>query len=199
MCPSFPRRRKENQPGLPVIYDQRMTEIRPATPADSEAIARVRRASWVAAYSDIIAPEIIDRATATDGRAVSQPPWRRMLVALAGTPRAVVGYASFGPERSMLSPSSAPLTQAGLNGKVGELYALYVTPDWWSAGAGRSLMDAAIAGLRDDDYQRAVLWVLADNARARRFYGKAGFSPDGVTHEMPALGGVFEVRYARDL
>jgi ribosomal protein S18 acetylase RimI-like enzyme len=181
-----------------LIYDQRMTEIRPATPSDSEAIARVRRASWIAAYSGIIAPEIIDLATAAGGREVSPPPWRRTLVALAGTQRAVAGYAGFGPERSMVSPSVTPLTQAGLDGEAGELYALYVTPDWWSEGVGRSLMDAVLAALLDD-YQRAVLWVLADNTRARRFYDKAGFAPDGATNEMPALGGVLEVRYARDL
>jgi ribosomal protein S18 acetylase RimI-like enzyme len=98
----------------------------------------------------------------------------------------------------MVSPSLTPLTQAGLDGEVGELYALYVTPDWWSEGVGRSLMDAVLAALRDD-YQRVVLWVLADNTRARRFYGKAGFAPDGAANEMPALGGVVEVRYARDL
>ena len=175
-----------------------MTEIRPAAPLDSEAIVRVRRASWIAAYSGIIAPGIIDRALAAGGRAIAPPPWRRTLVALAGTPRAVVGYAGFGPERSMVSPSLTPLTQAGLDGEAGELYALYVTPDWWSEGIGRSLMDAVLAALRDD-YQRVVLWVLADNTRARRFYGKVGFAPDGAANEMPALGGVVEVRYARDL
>ncbi|HWG02253.1 MAG TPA: GNAT family N-acetyltransferase [Trebonia sp.] len=191
-----------------------MTEIRPATDADTGEIVRVRRASWVAAYSGIIPAPIIERATAGGGRAVSPPPWRRMLVAvsappadappvsappLPGEPRPVIGYAGFGPERAILPPSPAPLTPAGLGGEVGELYALYVTPDWWSAGVGRSLMDAVLAALRADGYQRAVLWVLEANARARRFYGKAGFRPDGAANEMPGLGGVVEVRYARDL
>jgi ribosomal protein S18 acetylase RimI-like enzyme len=186
-----------------------MTQIRPATDADRGEIARVRRASWAAAYSGIIPARIIARVTADDGRAVSPPPWRRMLVAvaarqagapsLAGEPRPVIGYAGFGPERAILSPSPAPLTPAGLGGEVGELYALYVTPDRWSAGVGRSLMDAVLAALRADGYQRVVLWVLAENVGARRFYDKAGFRADGAANEMPGLGGVVEVRYARDL
>jgi RimJ/RimL family protein N-acetyltransferase len=43
------------------------------------------------------------------------------------------------------------------------------------------------------------LWVLADNARARRFYDKGGFAPDGATQEEEYDGTLLtEVRYARD-
>lgn len=34
---------------------------------------------------------------------------------------------------------------------------------------------------------------------ARRFYERAGFAPDGVTNVLTGLGGVLELRYARDL
>jgi len=44
-----------------------------------------------------------------------------------------------------------------------------------------------------------VLWVLRDNSRARRFYERAGFAPDGVTDVLERLGGVTEVRYRRAL
>jgi hypothetical protein len=44
-----------------------------------------------------------------------------------------------------------------------------------------------------------VLWTLTDNARARRFYDTAGFTPDGATNVLAALGRVEELRYARDL
>ncbi len=204
-------------------------EIRPGSAADAAAIAVVRRESWFAAYEGIIDRVVIDRATATGGAAADPPPCRRTLVAVGGDEPAVVGYASFGPERTVASaipPPAAPaggqpaavpvnpvaahppagrrrgldpLTPAGRAGDVGELYALYVTPAWWSAGAGRALMGSALAALRDDRYPRAVLWVLADNARARRFYARAGFAPDGATNNLAGLGGVLEVRYARDL
>ena len=78
------------------------------------------------------------------------------------------------------------------------MYALYVTPDWWSTGTGRSLMSRAVAALTDAAYERAVLWVLEANARARRFYEK-GWVPDGASNGLDGLGGVVEVRYARPL
>ncbi len=186
-----------------------MIEIRHGLAADSPAIARVRRDSWHAAYEGIIPAPIIDRATATGAAAADPPPYRRTLVAEAGEHPAVIGYASFGPERA--GPGAAvgphpltqagphPLTQAGRAGLVGELYALYVTPDWWSAGAGRALMGRVLASLETDGCRRAVLWVLADNARARRFYERAGFAPDGGTNILTGLGGVTEVRYSRSL
>jgi RimJ/RimL family protein N-acetyltransferase len=60
-------------------------------------------------------------------------------------------------------------------------------------------MDAALAALRSAGFRRAVLWTLTGNARARRFYEKAGFAPDGATNILTGLGGVEELRYASDL
>jgi RimJ/RimL family protein N-acetyltransferase len=74
-----------------------------------------------------------------------------------------------------------------------------VTPAHWSTGAGRALTDAALDGLRVAGYRRVVLWTLTENARARRFYAKAGFAPDGATNVLAGLGNVEELRYARDI
>jgi ribosomal protein S18 acetylase RimI-like enzyme len=178
-------------------------DIRPRSAADSPGIARVRRESWLAAYTGIIDGAIIDRVTKADGNAADAPPSRRTLVAVGGEDPAVIGYAIFGPERTVVSAVSPPVAPAGgspaITGGTGELYALYVTPEWWSAGVGRALMDSVLAALREAGYASAVLWVLADNARARRFYDRAGFAPDGATNILAGLGGVLEFRYARDL
>lgn len=195
-------------------------DIRQGSAGDAAAITRVRRESWLAAYAGIIDRALIDRATATGGSAVRPPSYRRTLVAVGGGDPAVIGYAAFGPERTVASavfppvtaadgqagatlppPAAAAdaLTPAGRAGGTGELYALYVTPAWWSAGAGRALMGSVLTALRDTRYSRAVLWVLAENDRARRFYERAGFTPDGATNVLTGLGGVLEVRYARDL
>jgi RimJ/RimL family protein N-acetyltransferase len=48
-------------------------------------------------------------------------------------------------------------------------------------------------------YQAITLWVLRDNQRARRFYERAGFLPDGATNVLNGLGGIIEVRYRRVL
>ena len=191
-----------------------MVVIRSASTADAAQIAVVMRDSWFAAYDGIIAPAIIDRATAPDGGArVRQSfrmrPWQRMIAAVARQPgRAqadpaapdIIGYASFGPERDVLDmPWPYPLTSAGSGGKVAELYALYVHPAWWSTGTGRALMDQVLAKVRAAGYGCITLWVLEANARARRFYQRAGFIPDGARHVLDDLGGVTEIRYRRAL
>ena len=199
-----------------------MVVIRPASPADAAQIAAVMRDSWFAAYGGIIESAIIDRATTPDGgtrvrQSFRIRPCQRMIAAVAREPRGagdaggarnaaaaapsrIVGYASFGPERDVLGmPWPHPLTPAGSDGLVAELYALYVHPAWWSTGTGRALMDQALARVRVAGYACITLWVLEANARARRFYRRAGFAPDGARHVLDDLGGVTEIRYRRAL
>ena len=194
-------------------------EIRPASAADEPAITQIRQETWLTAYAQIIDPVIIERVTAPRGRASAAPPSDRTSLVAEAPPaaaiadaRVIVGYASYGPERSVASAASVgsggsggsgakpgALTPAGLAGETGELYTLYVAPAHWSTGAGRALTDAALDGLRAAGYRRVVLWTLTENARARRFYDKAGFAPDGATNILAGLGRVEELRYVRDL
>jgi GNAT superfamily N-acetyltransferase len=178
-------------------------QIRLTTAADLPAIGRVRRETWFAAYSEILDQDIIDRVTATGGANADRPAHLRSYVAVAPAQDSmpvVVGYAACGPERAVDSahPASS-LTSAGRAGETGELYAIYVAPDWWSTGAGRALLSTVLAALRSAGYRRVTLWTLTDNARARRFYEKAAFVPDGATNILARLGGVEELRYVRDL
>ena len=191
--------------------------IRAGSVADAAQIAAVQREGWFAAYAGIIPAEIIDRVTAPDdGARVRQSfrtrPWQRVLVAVAAEPErpgtagaaagpgVVVGYASFGPETDVLSaPWPHPLSTDGEDGRVAELYALYVRPGWWSTGTGRALMDRVLARSSGAGYRSITLWVLRDNQRARRFYKRAGFAADGATNVLSRLGGVIEVRYRRAL
>jgi GNAT superfamily N-acetyltransferase len=176
--------------------------IRSASTADAAQISGVQRDSWLAAYQGIIAHEIIDRVTVPDGGArVRQVfrtrPWQRMVVAADG--QEIVGYASFGPELDVFAPWPHPMSPAGRQGEVAELYALYVHPEWWSTGTGRSLMDHVLAKVSRAGFPNVMLWVLERNARARRFYERAGFRPDGASHVLDGLGGVIEIRYGRAL
>ncbi len=199
----------------------RMVVIRAGSAADAAQVAAVQREGWFAAYQGIIPAEIIDRVTTPDhGARVRQTfrtrPWQRMLVAVApdqegpdqegpgqaGEPAApgIVGYASFGPETDVLSaPWPHPLTTDGEDGSVAELYALYVRPAWWSTGTGRALMERVLARTSAAGFLSISLWVLQDNRRARRFYERAGFAPDGATNVLDRLGCVTELRYLRTL
>ncbi len=194
----------------------RVVVIRAGSAADAAQIAAVQREGWLAAYEGIIPAEIIHRVTAPDhGARVRQTfrtrPWQRMLVAMATgqgdpgqagepTESGIVGYASFGPETDVLSaPWPHPLTTSGEDGSVAELYALYVRPAWWSTGTGRALMARVLDRTSGAGYLSITLWVLRDNRRARRFYERAGFVPDGATNVLHRLGGVTEIRYSRTL
>ena len=186
--------------------------IRAGSAADAAQIAEVQRDSWFGAYTGIIADEIIDRVTALDnGARVRQSfrtrPWQRMIVAVpdgedgkGGGRSGIVGYAAFGPETDVLgAPWPHPLSTDGEERRVAELYALYVRPAWWSTGTGRALMDRALARSVAAGYSSVMLWVLRDNRRARRFYERAGFAPDGATNVLTGLGDVLELRYRQPL
>jgi ribosomal protein S18 acetylase RimI-like enzyme len=102
----------------------------------------------------------------------------------------VVGYAAFGPEQGL---DGRPRTARGgprpAQSPAAELYALYVAPAYWSTGAGRALMGRVLAEAQAKGYPRIVLWVLEQNARARRFYERAGFRQCCRTHQLDWLGG----------
>ena len=79
-----------------------------------------------------------------------------------------------------------------VNGKQVPIYtANFVLADY-GTGASDMLMDAALG---DDP---ASLWVLEDNPRARAFYRRHGFDPDGAvkTHTVDGAA-IREVRLVR--
>lgn len=78
----------------------------------------------------------------------------------------------------------------------GELYAIYALPEAWGSGSGPALLRAVLEGLREDGFATAILWVLEDNPRARRFYEREGWSLDGGRREHEWQGArAVEVRY----
>jgi ribosomal protein S18 acetylase RimI-like enzyme len=110
----------------------------------------------------------------------------RLVAARAGE---VIGFADVGPSRD---PDTSDAT--------GEVYAIYVLPTEWGRGAGPALMDASLEAMRAAEFREAVLWVLDDNPRARRFYERSGWSLDGATKLDRHFGvEVTEVRYRTSL
>ncbi len=78
----------------------------------------------------------------------------------------------------------------------GELYMLYVAPEAWGKGVGRALMSSLLGLLAASGFEEAILWVLEDNPRTRRFYELAGWHEDGGVKDEEWLGtAVREVRY----
>lgn len=162
-------------------------KVRAAGAADAGAIDHVRFASWRAAYGDLLPADASaqwdhDAATARVADRLASGHYRA-LVAEDGDE--IVAFVSFGPYRD-----------DDLAG-AGEVYALYARPDRWSTGLGRMLLPAAVDAL---GIRPVVLWVLAANSRARRFYELSGWRPDGAEKPAQLLGGVElpELRYRLD-
>jgi ribosomal protein S18 acetylase RimI-like enzyme len=163
-------------------------EIRAAEPGDAAAIASVHVRTWQGAYRHVFPAEGLDALT-VDERTAG---WERVLaggrqrVSVAVRDGTLVGFVSTGPSRG--------------DDAEGELYAIYVLPEEWGRGSGRLLMDAGLAALREDGYRDAILWVLEDNPRTRRFYERSGWAVDGGRKAESWLGvEVEEVRYRIEL
>ena len=73
-------------------------------------------------------------------------------------------------------------------------------PELWGQGIGVALVSAARARLSEIGFRDALLWVLAGNVRAERFYRSDQWVPDGA-RRIDSLWGVTvgEVRYQRRL
>lgn len=157
---------------------------------DAPAIAAVHVASWRAAYRGLIADAYLD-SLSVEGR---ERMWRdcieegrtSLLVARCGG--RVCGFAAFGASRDA---DAAPGTA--------ELIALYLDPAQWSRGVGRRLWRAVRRSVVAQGFSAVMLWVLADNARAIRFYEAAGFVVEAASCKAFTLGSqrLEELRYAR--
>lgn len=164
--------------------------IRRAATGDARAIAEVQTRSWEAAYRSLL-PDAVTDAHTVESRlqywveAVDfGPPYATWVADRSGR---VAGFAHVGPNRD------DDLDTAD----VGELWGMYVDPDSMGRGLGRALMEVIRGHFRDEGLAAATLWVLRDNARARRFYETAGWRADGAVKTEHSRTGdpIHEVRY----
>jgi GNAT superfamily N-acetyltransferase len=77
---------------------------------------------------------------------------------------------------------------------------LYTHPRAWGSGAGRALLAAGEAALREHGCAEATLWTEERNERARRVYEAAGWRTDGEVRDRVWHGAPLrELRYAKRL
>jgi GNAT superfamily N-acetyltransferase len=82
---------------------------------------------------------------------------------------------------------------------TGEIRRIYVLPDYWRRGIGRTLCRYAEEALRRGGFRTCVLWVLVGNVRGRRFYEALGYATDGATKAVELGASLQSVRLYREL
>jgi GNAT superfamily N-acetyltransferase len=157
--------------------------IRLGTPDDAEGVARVHVETWQAAYAHAL-PQAQLQALSMEEAVERSRRWPPSFVAEGDGE--ILGFVSVGASRDP--------------GTDGELFAIYVHPEHWGTGVGRTLIESGEEELRALGHEEAILWVLDDNPRARRFYELAGWTADGTAREIRLFGfDLSEVRYAKRL
>ena len=160
--------------------------LRPAADDDLLRIGALHFHSRATAYASILSPGALAYGSPESMGEWWAERWKwerethRLTVAVDGA--TLAGFTYLGPSE-----------QDG----VAELSAIHADPAYVGTGVGLLLMRDALPALALIG-DRAVLWVLAANDRARRFYERGGWVADGVTR-TEAIGGepVPQVRYGR--
>jgi ribosomal protein S18 acetylase RimI-like enzyme len=171
-----------------------MIRIRRANRNDATEIGRVYVETWQSTYAGILPDTMLAqmsdvRQAAWWRRALGEPGEARGIFVAEDTEMGVVGFGSCGPVRE--TPDGLDGTEA----RVGEVYTLYVEPDFQNQGLGRRLLDSMFRQLQADGYDTAVLWMLANNPN-RFFYEGMGGRIVGAQRDRFAGTSVSEIAYA---
>ncbi|KRF04312.1 hypothetical protein ASH00_14500 [Arthrobacter sp. Soil782] len=144
-------------------------EVRRAQADDAPGIAKVHVQSWQEAYAHLAPAEAlaalnVERRAQRWADIISEGATEVWVALDCGQ---IVGWMSVGHGRD-----DGP--------RPTELVGLYVLASHHGTGAGQGLLEAGVGT------DPAYLWMAADNPRARAFYARNGFAPDGEsdTHEI---------------
>ena len=61
----------------------------------------------------------------------------------------------------------------------GEIYSLYLLPQYTGKGLGKRLMDRALSEMKEKGFTNILLFALEQNLTARKFYENYGFTLSG--------------------
>lgn len=149
--------------------------VRPATPEDEAAVARVQLRAWRVTHADLLGPAVLEQLDVQAVRAqwdaaIRRPPSARHRVLVACDGPRVVGFAA-----------TAPLGDAA-DGV--EVLALEVDPDHRRAGHGSRLLAACVDLAREDGADHLQTWVLDGDSAREEFLRSSGLGADGAAREL---------------
>lgn len=140
-----------------------LIEIRRAKSLDADAIAAAHDESWRATYQGIIPGAELDKLISRRG-----PSWwdsairKGSRITLLQFGDTVAGYANYGRNRAKSLFYD------------GEVYEIYLRPEYQGLGFGRRLFNAARKDMQQSGLKSLVVWALSDNEPSVEFYRAMG-------------------------
>ena len=139
--------------------------IESVTPATASQASRIYASAWKTAYRGIVPQAYLD--------ALSPERWASKLG--RGT------HDDFLLRDNGLFVATSSIVRAREDAFAGwgEVMSLYVLPEYFRCGYGRTLLDYDLDRLRAAGFENIYLWVLEENQNARAFYERMGFAANG--------------------
>ena len=165
--------------------------IRQAKSGDAKEIAIIHIDSWRAAYRGIVPDSQLDKFNYIQ----HSERFRQSLEAhseetyVAETDMQIIGFLTIGQCRDDDLDQNA----------TAEIWGIYLNPNYWRKGIGRSLCEWAESTLSTRGYEQIILWVFADNIQSRKFYETIGYLHDGASKILNIGTPLRAVRYLKTL
>jgi ribosomal protein S18 acetylase RimI-like enzyme len=152
-----------------------LIEIRRAKVNEAGAIADAHDSAWRIAYQGIIPGPELEKLINRRGPAW----WERAIrkggrIALFQFGDKIAGYANYGPNRTRSLHFG------------GEIYELYMRPEFQGVGFGHRLFTAARRDLAQNALKSLIVWTLSENEKAVEFYRALGGT--AVAHSSQKFG-----------
>ena len=160
-------------------------EIRRVNPTDNfSAIGEIYVQSWRAAYRGIVPQDYLD--------GLQGARWAGFLA--EGHPASFVILENEG----YIGTSAVCAARDEKMTGFGEVISIYLLPEYFGKGYAEPLLCCAVNALVKEGFADIYLWVLEENARARRFYEKHGFAHNGDAASITISGKeLTELRYVK--
>lgn len=140
------------------------------TKDDLETVVRIHCDAWKDAYGGFMDEDYISRKNGTrrakwESILEDAPEEKHFLIRDGNIP---VGMISMDRPRETVETDTY------------EIFGLYILPEQMGKGYGTAAVSLAEEKIRGMGFEKISLWVLEPNKRARSFWEKRGFTPDGT-------------------